>query len=321
LIGHVTLFGHHTNDLTISQFSSATNAKCTLKLLQSASKVQKVFGTMNPPSTLTPNTGCLKPDEFLPLRRSGSEAPVSPRRKYRDSNWWNNPNTQESLEDPFKAEKEGNDLKANTTIVAPASFVEEGDAPNPAEETLSIDTCPSVTQCEQAPKKFTNIPAEIQIASVTVTNVDESDAQEETTAAREYVPSSPTRRSWKPEQDETKTTAAREYTPCSPTRSVTFPVGKGDGVNKEAQPGFVLKNKGVITTEKNIEWEKPDWTKCRELKATGKADVLNSEGNLARPISLPVGSNNYAGTGTETNIASDIRSRITQPFASRRKFC
>jgi hypothetical protein len=86
-------------------------------------------------------------------------------------------------------------------------------------------------------------------------------------------------------------------------KPVTFPVGKGDGENKEAQPGAVLKNKGVTTTEKNFEWEKPDWTKCRELKATGKADFLNSEGNLARPISLPVGSNNDAGTETETNIA------------------
>jgi hypothetical protein len=516
---------------------------------------------MNPPTLTQNRSGCLKPDEFLPLRRPGSEAPVSPRRKNRDSNWWNNPNP-ETLEDPFKAEKEGNDLKANTTTMAPASFVEEGDAaPNPAEETLSIDTCPFITQFELAPKTLSNVPAEIQIASITVTNVDEADEQEETTAAREYVPSSPTRSSWKPGQEEIP--AARKYAPSSPMRSnwkpddflplsrpasparqscqamkemvvvdiddsggnideheqtseattstpiilmrlndclplssptrksrqatallntdkkhtvsrsiatdiddsatisshsswklddfrplrrpsnapasaspsidskpqiekapkehtslpvevqvdcfdeeaincvgivdatlgvdeeveqviinkavcaeelvekhnpvvklrplmnslgnssvewekpewasgqrlketgkahflksegnlakpVTFPVSKGDGVNKEAQPGAVLKNKGVTTSEKNIEWEKPDWTKCRELKATGKADVLNSEGNLARPISLPVGSNNDAGSGAETNIASEIRSRITQPFASRRKFC
>lgn len=78
-------------------------------------------------------------------------------------------------------------------------------------------------------------------------------------------------------------------------KPVTFSVSKGDGVNKEAQPRAVLKNKGVATTEKSIEWEKPEWAKCRELKATGKADVLISEGNLARPISLPLGSNNDAG--------------------------
>jgi hypothetical protein len=521
---------------------------------------------MNPPSTLTQNrSGCLKPDEFLPLRRTGSEAPVSPRRKNRDPNWWHNPSpAQESLEDHFKAKKEVIDLKSNATTMAHAPFIEEGDTPDPAEDILSIDTCPSIIQCEQAPKNIPNVPAEIRIALVTVTNADESDEQEETAAAREYVPSSPKRSKWKPGQEETP--AARKYAPSSPTLSnwkpaspvrqsrqatketavvdlddsagkideqdetsaaqkaatttsmpiilmrpddvlplrsppasperksrqaaketvvvntdekhtvsrsiatdiddsatspsrsnrkpdafrqwrrlslatsstspsnkskpqtekatqkhtslpaevpiecfatealdcsgiddatirvdeeeeqtirdkavcaeglvenqspagkrrssmnslghssvdwekpewaseqrlketgkahflksegnlakpVAYHVDRGDGLNKEAQPGAVFKNKGVTTTEKNIEWEKPDWTKCRELKATGKADVLNSEGNLARPISLPVGSNYDAGTETVTNIAGEIRDRITQPFASRRKFC
>jgi hypothetical protein len=517
---------------------------------------------MNVPSTLA--------HEILPLSHPGSEAPVSPRRKNRDPNWWNDPSpAQESLDDHFKAKKEVTDLKSNATTMAHASFIEEGDALNPAEETLSIDTCPSITQCEQAPKKLTDVPAEIQIAFVTVTNADESDEHEETTAAREYVPSSPTRRNWKLGQDETQpaspkrsnwkpddflplarpaspvrksrqaaketgildiddsagktdkqeetsvvqkvatttlapviltrtddflplrspptslmrkpreaakgtfvvntdenhaeteekveTTVARsiatdidgsatnywnpslkpdafrplrrfsdaassaspsndskpqtekasqehtrlidcfdtEALDCSgiddatvgveeeveqtirneavcaeelvekqnrvdelhPSMSslghssvewekpewaseqhlketgkahrlksegnfakpVTSSVAKGDGVKKEDQPAAVLKNKGATTTEKNIEWEKPDWTKCRELNATGKADVLNSAGSLARPISVPVGSDDR--TETVTNIASEIRGRITQPFASRRKFC
>jgi hypothetical protein len=479
---------------------------------------------MNPPQ----ESSCSqRPDEFLPLRRVDSET----RRQSRNPTWWNTPNfAHESFEDPFKAEKEGKDLKANATTMASASFIKEDDAPNPAEEALSFVLSPSSIQCEQAPKKFTSVPADTQITSATVTDADAIDEQEETTAVRntsrlvprvatgspsnscdwhvltkrtilraakatvvvdiddsaakidERVdafqpfgspPTSPKRKSRQTAKDasvvdtdeyqaetkeEVEQTVGRsddididDYaTPTSPSshaswvaRSVALrrtppvsPKQKGRQVSKEtvvvdtdayyaetkekvgktvarsvatdiddsATPSSpsspsshaswvarsvalrrtptaspkrkshhaakhtagadtdehhaktkekvekkvtqsvdpdtddstatsytswvalagpvrttyqarvakktavvdtedVLKNKGVTPTEKNIEWEKPDWAKSRELKATGKADVLKNEGNLGRPISVPVGSNKDTGSETETNIA------------------
>jgi hypothetical protein len=468
---------------------------------------------MNLPSALTQNrSGSLKPDEFLPLSRPGSEAPVNPRRKNRDPSWWNNPSpTKESLADHFKAKKEDIDLKSNATLMAHAPLIEESETPNPAEETLSIDTCLSITQCDEAPKKLTNVPVEIQIASVTLTKSDESDEHEESAAARDYVPSSPTRRNWKkPGQEESpaasptrsswkpddflplerpaspmrksnqaakatgildivapttvapvilvkpdailplrssptspmtrrkprqaaketvvvntnenhaeteekvQTTVARStvadiddpvtnYWNCSCKPDAFQPLRRHRNAPFSGRPSFDFKlhtakasrehpsfpvevqidcfdtealdcsgiddaaigNEAVCAEElvenqslagklhpsinsldhssvewgnrelkatgkadvlnsdiewqkPDIEWKKPDWTKCRELKATGKADVLNSAGNLARPISLPVGSD--ARIETVTNIADEIRSRITQPFAARREF-
>ena len=39
----------------------------------------------------------------------------------------------------------------------------------------------------------------------------------------------------------------------------------------------------------NLEWKKPDWTKERKLRKTGKAERLVKEGNLANPITNPIG--------------------------------
>lgn len=75
-------------------------------------------------------------------------------------------------------------------------------------------------------------------------------------------------------------------------KPVTFPEGKGDGINREVQPKTVLTNKGVAPTEpaeKMIEWERPDWATSLKLKATGKADILKTKGNLAKPITFPFG--------------------------------
>jgi hypothetical protein len=452
---------------------------------------------MNTSSIPNQKSSCYqRPNEFLPLQRLGSET----RRQSRNPTWWNNPNfAHESFEDPFKAEKESKDLKANATTIAPALFIAEDDVPNPAEEALSIDISPSNTQCEQAPKKLTSGPAEIQIASVT--DADETGEQEESKAVgktsrpvqraatesptgscgwhvltkRKILtntstpiilmrpddflplgspPSSPKRKSWqavkktavvdtdeyhaetKEEVEQTvgrsvdtdiddsatpsspsshatwvaRSVALRRTPPASPNRksyqsakntavvdtdeyhaetkekvektvgrsvdtddsatpsspsspsshaswvarsvalrrtppaspnattshtnwvALAGPVrttyqarvakktavdSKGDGVNKGAQPEDVLKNKGVTLTEKNIEWEKPDWTKSRELKATGKADVLWNEGNLARPISVPVGSNNDTGFETGSNIAWEKPDKTTDKGGTR----
>jgi hypothetical protein len=145
---------------------------------------------MNSPSKPNQNTvSWNKPDDFLPLRR-----PASPRRKIRDPNWFNNPSPgQESLEDPFKAEKEAINLKSYASTMQPAPFTEEDNASNPAESTedaLSIDTSP-----------FT-IPAEVTVA----------DTEKETTA-RSYSATTPRRTSSKPD----------DFLPLSPRHTSSKP--------------------------------------------------------------------------------------------------
>lgn len=68
-------------------------------------------------------------------------------------------------------------------------------------------------------------------------------------------------------------------------KPITFPLGKGEGINTEVQPDVVLRNK-VTGEEKTIGWEKPDWTKKPVLKATGKGEALRSGVEIARPITM-----------------------------------
>ena len=59
---------------------------------------------------------------------------------------------------------------------------------------------------------------------------------------------------------------------------------KNSGVNEEVQPDSVVKNKGIQGEEKNLDWEKPSWTKNAGLKSTGKGSDMKAQGNLAKPI-------------------------------------
>lgn len=57
---------------------------------------------------------------------------------------------------------------------------------------------------------------------------------------------------------------------------------------KDAARDSLGVDKGILHgggggTEKNLDWEKPEWTKGVNMKATGKGDKLK-EGNLAKEI-------------------------------------
>lgn len=39
-----------------------------------------------------------------------------------------------------------------------------------------------------------------------------------------------------------------------------------------------------LEEDPDLAWEKPEWCKNRKLRPTGKADVLKTQGNLAKPI-------------------------------------
>lgn len=67
---------------------------------------------------------------------------------------------------------------------------------------------------------------------------------------------------------------------------ITFPVGKGDGVNKKVQPDEVLKYKGGpdVEEERDLSWKKPSWVTNSPLKKTNKGAALKSGAEIHRPI-------------------------------------
>lgn len=50
-------------------------------------------------------------------------------------------------------------------------------------------------------------------------------------------------------------------------------------------------NQSDAHSDKNLAWEKPDWTKSAGLKTTKKGEKLKTKGDLARPITFPKGKN------------------------------
>jgi hypothetical protein len=72
-------------------------------------------------------------------------------------------------------------------------------------------------------------------------------------------------------------------------KPITHPLGKGDGVNKYVRPEDILQSTNGAGQEKQIGWEKPEWAMKKVLRATGKAEILQRDGNLEKPITNPVG--------------------------------
>jgi len=69
-------------------------------------------------------------------------------------------------------------------------------------------------------------------------------------------------------------------------KPVTFPVGKGDVVNRRAQPDEVLMYKGGpdAEEERDLSWKKPSWATNSPLKQTSLGVALKSGKDIHRPI-------------------------------------
>ena len=66
-------------------------------------------------------------------------------------------------------------------------------------------------------------------------------------------------------------------------KPITFPVNKGDGINKYVQPTEILRRSNGLG-EKDIGWEKPEWTKKPVLKTTDKGCAIKMGVEIVRPI-------------------------------------
>jgi hypothetical protein len=239
-----------------------------------------------------------KPTDFLPMR---SPTPTTPKRKSRAANSWQSPRpTQEASPDMA-----GLMTVLDSSAVAP--FTEHVVTPSP-----------SVTQEDDIQSTAEAVPSRIEtdVTADALVSTSIIETEEETVA-----PSEIEQEVFDDEyaHSETETTATLETLAQPLYDSLTKSLGDlslklpfqddeqdesvdgqshrsssslqttaGNGWEKPdwaSNPVDMLKNKGV-PVEKNIEWEKPAWTKTSLLRQTSKADILKREGNLARPITF-----------------------------------